>query len=388
MTSLDIAGARLFNQHLAGAPFETPAEAVRRLGAVQSQDYGAAKWALGLRVRGATDAAVEQAFNDGAILRTHVLRPTWHFVTPADIRWMQALTAPRVRPRFAYAYARLGLDQATLARSNALLEKSLRGGKQLTRTELVVLLRRTGLATDDSLRTIHILASAELDGIICSGPRRGKQHTYALLDERVPPAKSKMARDEAVAELARRYFTSRGPATLKDFMWWSGLAAADARAGVETNKAHLAREVVDGETYWLPASGPVSKRASRPASAYLLPNFDEYLVGYVDRSAISDTPRANPLDSRGSILSNAIVIDGQAAGVWRRTFRKGGALIAMQTLAPLTPAKARAVTAAARRYGEFLGMEVTCDWAGRDSSMVIPGSRTGTDAQLPAGFNG
>src|SRR6266568_4837740 len=246
MTHLNIAHQRLHNQFIAQQAFEKADDVVRWLGAVQAQDYAAAKWALGLRMQNSTDDLIEQAFTDGTILRTHVMRPTWHFVLPADIRWMLALTAPRVLATIAYYDRTLELDDAVFSQSNAVLAKALQGGKQLTRAELFSELQQAGIATDNLQRIGHILMHAELDGIICSGARRGKQFSYALLDERAPQART-LDCEEALAEFARRYFTSRGPATLQDFVWWSGLTVADARAGLEMVKPQLVHAVVDGQ---------------------------------------------------------------------------------------------------------------------------------------------
>src|SRR5436190_10253869 len=226
----DIAHRRMRNQRLVGAPFATPDEAVGLLVAVQSQDYAGAKWAVGQRVRGATDAALERAFDSGAILRTHVLRPTWHFVTPADIRWLLKLTAPRVSAAMAYYNRKFELDARTFRRSQSLLAKALEGGRHLTREELTQVLERAGIGCKE-LRPTLLMMQAELDAVITSGPRRGKQFTYALLDERAPPEKT-LARDEGLAVLALRYFASHGPAQIRDFAWWSGLTIADAKAGV------------------------------------------------------------------------------------------------------------------------------------------------------------
>src|SRR6266487_1491890 len=249
MTHLDIAYKRLHNQLITQQTFEKADDVVRWLCAVQAQDYAAAKWALGLRMQNSTDDMIEQAFTDGTILRTHMMRPTWHFVLPADIRWMLALTAPRVKAAIAYYSRTLGLDDTIFTQSNTLLAKALQGGKQLTRAELVSVLQRAGIATDNLQRIGHIIVRAELEGIICSGARRGKQFTYALLDERAPQARM-LDRDEALSELARRYFTSHGPATLQDFVWWSGLTIADAKTGLEMVRSQLMHEVVDSQTYW------------------------------------------------------------------------------------------------------------------------------------------
>src|SRR6266702_7043145 len=305
-THPNIAHQRLHNQFITQQTFEKAGDVVEWLGAVQAQDYAAAKWALGLRVQNSTDEIIEQAFASGAILRTHVMRPTWHFVSPADIRWMLALTAPRVKSAIAYYDRTLGLDDTFFTRSNALLAKALQGGAQLTRTELVSVLQRAGIVTDNVQRIGHVLMHAELDGIICSGARRGKQFTYALLDERAPQART-LDRDEALAEFARRYFTSRGPATLQDFVWWSGLSVADARVGLAMVTSQLIHEVVGGQTYWFSTSTAPAHDLSR--TIYLLPNFDEYTVGYTDRSAVFDAADATKFDARGNVLNHVIVLN-------------------------------------------------------------------------------
>ena len=356
MTNLDIAHQRLHNQLITRRTFEKPGDVVEWLGAVQAQDYAAAKWAVGLRLQGTTDDDIEQAFTRGAILRTHLMRPTWHFVSPADIHWMLALTAPRVNAVNAYYYRKLALDDAVFMHSNAVLAKALQGGKQFTRPELASVLQQAGIATDDLQRFTHIMMRAELDGIVCSGARRGKQFTYALLDERAPQART-LDRDEALAEFARRYFTSHGPATLQDFVWWSGLTVADARASLELVTPQLMHEVVDGQTYWFSMSTPPAKDLS--PTAYLLPNYDEYIVGYTDRSAVFDASHTNKLDPRGNVLFNhTIVMDGRVVGTWKRTIKKDAVIITPSLLTPLNDAETRAFAAAANRYGAFLDISV------------------------------
>jgi hypothetical protein len=355
MTNLDIAHQRLHNQLITQRAFEKPGDVVEWLGAVQAQDYAAAKWAVGLRLQGVTGDDIEQAFAGGAILRTHVMRPTWHFVSPADIRWMLRLTAARVNALNAYYYRKLELDDAVFTRSNAMLAKALQGGKQLTRAELVSVLQQAGIATDDLLRFTHIMMRAELDGIVCSGARRGKQFTYALLDERAPQAKT-LDRDEALVEFARRYFTGHGPATLEDFVWWSGLTVADARAGLEMVKSQFMHEVVDGQTYWFSRSLPPAKDIS--LSAYLLPNFDEYTVGYKDRSAVFDAAHTRKLDPRGNVLVNTMVLGGQVVGTWKRTMKKDAVIIIPNLFIPLNEDEIRAFAESANRYGAFLERSV------------------------------
>jgi hypothetical protein len=350
---------RLSNQHLAGPPFAEPAEVVAWLGAVQSQDYGGAKWALAQRLKHASDAALDQAFNDGAILRTHVMRPTWHFVAPADVRWLLALTAPRVRAVLGHYDLQWGVDADVRKRSRAVLTQALQGGQALTRAELDRALKAAGIHLTALGRT-HVVMHAELDGLIVSGPRRGKQFTYMLLEERVPPA-SALSRDEALAELVRRYFTSHGPALVADFAWWSGLTAADARRGLHALGGQLASETVEDKTYWFaPSALPApSVPGAMPRSALLLPNYDEYAVAYRDRDAFFDPALAAGLDPRTSApFSNVIVIRGRVAGFWTRTLVKRSVVIGTRWLRPPAAAEQRAVEAAARRYAKFLGLPV------------------------------
>ncbi len=338
-----------------------PAAVVGWLGAVQAQDYGMATWAVGQRLNGGSAAQVEQAFDDGAILRTHALRPTWHFVTPADIRWLLDLTAPRVRQQLSYYDRQLEVDAALLSRAYAIIGRALTDGRQLVRSELGAALQAEGIDTSDNQRLGHMLMHAELSGLICSGARRGKQQTYALLAERAPDAKI-LPREEALAELTRRYFRGHAPATLKDFAWWSGLTVADAKQGVELIAGELENVEIGGETYWfasdLPTAPPPVKRI-----AYLLPNYDEYVVGYTDRSPIYDPVHDQHLDARGNFLFNhTVVLDGQVVGIWRRTLKKAAVIVALQPFGALTPEQERAVTDAAQRFADFLGLSLTLDF--------------------------
>ncbi|MGQ0605261.1 MAG: winged helix DNA-binding domain-containing protein, partial [Anaerolineales bacterium] len=324
---------------------------------------------------GLTDAVIDQAFAEGTILRTHVMRPTWHFVTPADIRWLLKLTAPRVHALNATYYRKLELDAPTLKRSHAALAKALRGGQQLTRDELRAVLQQTGIATDTDFRMGYIMMHAELDGLVCSGARRGKQFTYGLLDERAPhsvgttvplsPAQSSIApapqaakfeREAALAELARRYFTSHGPATAKDFAWWSGLTLTDAKAGIELAKPHLEHTLIDDQTYWFAESAPPSN--DKTSKAYLLSIYDEYTIGYTDRSAIGDAKHGEVLTAMGNALQFVIVVDSQIVGTWKRTIKSKTVAIETNLLTRLTKAQQRALAEAARQYGAFLELSV------------------------------
>jgi hypothetical protein len=342
--------------------FNTPLEFVSALGGVQAQDYPAAKWAIGQRLPWATDASLDDSYNTGEILRTHVLRPTWQFVTPADIRWMLALTAPRIHALNAYYYRKMELDEAVFAQTHEVMTRELQGNRYLTRTEIMQILEKIGIRANE-LRSSYIMMHAELEGLVCSGPRKGKQFTYALLEERVPPAPS-LTREEALTELAKRYFEGHGPAMLQDFVWWSGLTVADARSGLEAAKSHLVHETIDDKTYWWSPSAPVIASPKRTPTVYLLPNYDELLLSYQDRSEVEGVEEYMKRMERDSILfSHTIVIDTRVAGTWKRSFQKGVVNIVASTFHPLTSDEHEAFAAAADRYAAFLGMKAVFTFA-------------------------
>jgi Winged helix DNA-binding domain len=351
VADMDILRERLRNHHLLDPLPGTPADVVRSMGAVQAQDYGGARWAVAQRGRGLTAAAVDDALADGSVLRTHVLRPTWHLVTPADIGWVLTLTAPRIKAQIAYGNRESGLDDATLARSNRTVAKALRGGRQLTRIELADVLQRAGVTPRDGVGMMRLMVAAELDGVICSGALRGRQHTYALLEERVPASVVK-ARPAALAELASRYYASHGPATIKDFAWWSGLTVADAAAGARDAHPQLERTDLDGRTYW---SAPTARTAAHSSpTAHLLANFDEYTVGYTDRSLLIDAGDQRHEQPRPElILSNVVTIDGRVVGTWKRSAQRNAVRVTLSMFAPVTARASAAITAAADQYAAF-----------------------------------
>ena len=345
-----IARRRLGNQHITRAGLRRPADVIGWMGAVQAQEYAAAKWALGLRLQdGAVDADIERAFEEGRILRTHVMRPTWHFVTPRDIRWLAELTAPRVHRVLASYNRTLELDAAMLVRGTAVIERALRDRHYLTRSELGECLRQTGL-TLDGVRLARLVMYGELEGVICSGPRRGKQFTYALVAERAPKA-LRLSRDEALAALSRQYFSSHGPATIRDFVWWSGLTTADAKRGLDMNKA--GREEVGNRTYR--TIDPTPHEATRDHLVHLLPIYDEYLVAYRDREAVPHGPSVIASGSGNAVnFQHALVIAGQVAGTWRMTRKPATVLIDAVPLRRLTRLERHALGEAVHRYERFL----------------------------------
>jgi len=352
MKSSELVQLRLANQHLASPKFKNPAEIVQHLGAVQAQDYTGAKWAIGQRLQGVTDAMIEKAFTDGDIIRTHVMRPTWHFVHPEDIRWMLELTAPRVQAIASFRHRQLKLDRDIFSKCEKALVKALNGGRQLMRNDVAEVLQQAGIATDEQ-RFVHIMMQMELIGLICSGGRQGKQFTYALFEERVPKVKS-LARDEALAKLAERYFIAHGPATLQDYVWWSGLTVADAKAGLEMIKDKLTSQVFEGNTYWFAEHSSILKTNS---AAYLLPNYDEYIVSYKDRSATIESVHLNKADPRGTIFNNTIIINGRVIGLWKHTFKKDSVVLEISPFKSLSKANESAVNSAAKRYARFLGLK-------------------------------
>jgi hypothetical protein len=345
-----IVQSRISNQKLGEHKCQRPEEAVAWLGAVQAQDFAAAKWALGLRLEEATDSTVERAYNDGAILRTHVMRPTWHFVTPRDIRTLLALTAPRVHAKNARMYRRLELDKDVLSRCHAVFTEALQGEDYATRAELAERLAENRIEARGQ-RLGYILMNAELEGLICSGPRRGKQFTYALLEERAPQADT-LPREEALAQWTLRYFTSHGPAQVKDLAWWLGLTLGDARHGLELAAPQLASEVVEGQTYWFSPQTETAKL--EPPAVLLLSIYDEYIIAYRDRSALSEERSIERLLLMGNAATSVLVLDGKAAGTWKRVNKRGKVKVTKAPFSPLGASEEEAIAVAAAGLGDFL----------------------------------
>jgi Winged helix DNA-binding domain len=352
--ALDIAACRLSNQRIASPPPATPGDVVSWLGAVQAQDYLGALWAVGLRMREATEAGIERALADRSIVRTWPMRGTLHFVAAADVRWMLELMTPRIvarnKPRLQREF---DLDDTVIGRSRDLSIQALQGGRQLTRDDMYEALE-AGQISARGQRGLHILWWLAQEGLLCFGAREGKQQTFVLLDEWVPQAKT-LQKDEALAELARRYFTSHGPATLQDFAWWSGLTTSDASAGLDMAGPHLVQETIEGRTWWFDPSMSMAKE--KPSSAHLLPAYDEYTVAYKDRNAVLDPVDAKRAATGNGIFYPILVIDGQVMGTWKRTLKRGSVVITPRPFRSLSKTGERAVATAARRYGAFLGIE-------------------------------
>ena len=349
-----IARYRLQNQQIMHPSVSTICGMAAWMGATQAQDYTHAKWAFGLRIPGITDADVEAAIDRAEIIRTHLLRPTWHFVAAEDLRWMLELSAPQLRALIAPTNRVLGLDETVFEQSKKILEKALQGGRHLTRDELMAELNNAGMATSD-LRSTHIMMRAEVDGLVCNGSRRGKQFTYALIDERVPKGKS-MDRPDAIAELARRYFRSHGPATLHDFQWWSGLKMGDARAGLEAAQPELTSETIGKLTYWLP--NDLREQPMEKPVVHLLPAFDEFLVSYKDRAASLDPSKKIQTITGNGIFKPVVLQNAWVHGIWQRTFLKDRISLQYAWFDEYGVADAVGLQLATHRLAAFYGKQI------------------------------
>ncbi len=347
MTPSAIISLRLQNQQLIDSSFKKPEELVAWMGAIQAQDYAGCKWAVGIRTNNTTDNSIEQAIDKGKIIRTHVLRPTWHLVNPADIRWMQMLTSPRVHALCAFGYRKMELSDAIFKRAHKVFRQALQGGQYLTRPELAAALQQAKIKTDD-LRMIHLLIHAELEALICNGPRKGKQFTYTLLDERVPETKT-IKREDALVKLTERYFKSHGPATIQDYIWWAGLTVKDAQKGLELIKSTLISEVIGDKTYWMTNSTTVLKNKS---TALLLPSFDEYTVAYKDRSLVMNEAAAKKTGN--GIFKPLLLTDGKITGIWKRNDTKGLSRVELTPFEKLKDIQTKKIQEKIKKYTSFL----------------------------------
>jgi Winged helix DNA-binding domain len=364
VTNRAIAHARLRNSRLVGPPLGSPEEVVAWFGAVQSQDVPGALWGIAQRMRrdeggpAPTIASVGAAMDDGRIVRTHALRPTWHFLVPSELRWIQALTGGRVHQTNGTMYRRVGADEEVFRRADEVFRAALRGGRALTRDELAAAVAPTGIPLGDSLMITHLAMHAELDALIASGPRRGKQSTYQLVEERIPAAPLLRPTD-ALRELTIRYLRSHGPALVQDMAWWSGLTKTSIRQGIALAGSALEGRRVDGKDYWAAAGAfdPEPGLVPEP-HVLLLPNYDEALGSYRDYSPMMDDalPRArNVADVLGAHI---VVRDGFVVGGWRRTITAKQVTVTVRLLIPLSAAELDALATAAAGFGRFLGLPI------------------------------
>ena len=349
MPLTEVAKHRLINQQLAGSKIKSAVEMVEWLGAVQAQEYAQTKWGLGLRLPHLSDNDIENELKEGKILRTHLLRPTWHFVSAKDIYWLLKLTAPRVRIANAWMYRQLELDDTVFNRCNDILVTTLQGGRQLTRDDINEELKKHKILAKGH-RLSYIMMHAELEGIICSGARQGKQFTYALLDERIRHKKS-LEKDEALAKLTTRYFNSRSPATIKDFSTWSGLTTTDCKKGIEMLKPLLQKEVIEQQEYFFNPNNSLTDIQFE--KIHLLPVYDEFIMAYKDRNAIMTLKNNAPFRYDCMIL-----FDGQVIGTWKRSISKKAIDIAFDFFKPLNRKQSRILDEAVHHLSEFMNLKV------------------------------
>jgi len=350
MNSTDILTLRLYNQLLAGNEFTRPAEIVSWLGAMQSQTYEMAKWGIGIRLPGVTNKQVEDAVNAGEIIRTHILRPTWHFITPEDVHWMVALSGPRLKSTYIGYYQMRGVEGSVILKAQDTLYSLLEEYGHLTRPEIFDHFTARGINLPDNRDVKYIISLAELDGMICNGVMRGNKSTYALMHERVPN-KILLSTEEAIERLTRRYFTSHGPATIDDFLWWSGLTKTEIKAAIELIRHDFICETIDGKQYWMP-----NNTQSPPAGTHfrhLLPAFDEFVVSYRDRKEIIDEKYYRKVLTINGLFSPTIHYNGYAVGSWKRVNKKTG-VVAELSFFPTTPKKVQGMfKQAEKEYNKF-----------------------------------
>ncbi len=349
MSLQELLQLRMQLQQITNHSFQKPEALVTWTGAVQAQDYAMCQWALGLRLPGTTEKHIEEAFNNGRVLRTHVLRPTWHLVAPADIRWMLQLTAPRIQAYSASYYRQSELDTTTFSKSNKVLEKVLRDNNHLSRTQLAAALNKAKINTED-LRLTHLLAYAELEGLICSGARQGKQVTYALLEERVPPT-PRLSKEESLAELARRYFQSHGPATINDFTWWSGLNKTEAKQGQQliSNELTFITLGKDELAFIDKGIAPIKNN-----DVFLLPNYDEFTVAYSDREVLMGKDATTMGRNGNPLFSNIILVNGKVEGTWKRTIKPQSVTVTTELFSTLPATKQKQLQQRIGQYEQFL----------------------------------
>jgi hypothetical protein len=365
----DFINFRLATQHIHYG-LDTPEEVLESMGAIQAQDYTASLWAIGLRCKeGTTIKDIERAINERKIARTWLMRGTIHFAASKDIHWMLKLFAPRLLHTAMMRDQHLGLSNNTVEKTKMLFYNSLKKEKQLTRKEMYKVLEKAGIPSKNNLG-YHMLYRAAWDGLICFGPYLGKEQTFVLMDDHIKERHA-LSAEQANAELAKRYFQSHGPATIKDYVWWSGLTVKDAKAGIEKAESVIKEEVINGKIYYMPKKIP---KLNNTQSVHLLPAFDEYLVSYADREAMLGNPqmqralngtlntgKVSIIHSNGTFVP-VIVVDGEVVGTWSRKIIKEKLTITLKQYVKLDNVQLREAKEEAKKYGNFFGLETTVNY--------------------------
>ncbi len=319
MNRSELLNIRLYNQLLLSHEIGDPHEIVSWMGAMQSQALDMAKWAIGTRLENRNVKDIDEALNAGKIIRTHILRPTWHFVSAEDIHWMFDLSNPRLKPIYRSYAKTFGADESLIYRAVPVLERGLMGGKHLTKQEIGDTLLEQDIILDDGHLQLTI-SYAEMEGILINGRLKGNKQTFTLFEEWVPRRKT-MSKEEALECLARRFFTSHGPATIDDFVWWSGLTMTQCRQAIEMIKADFICETINGRDFWM--KNDVKNPPADENYALLLPPFDEFVVSYKDRSEIIDDTHYGKVMTKNGLFSPTIILNGEIIGSWRKVTQKG-----------------------------------------------------------------
>ena len=354
-----IPGLHLAAQGIARPIAKSPAEVVTRLGALQAQDHPGALWSIGLRMVNATRTEVERAIAERTIVRTWPMRGTLHFVPAADAGWMLDLLASRVMRGAAGRYRQLELDDATFRRIRTVTRRALSHTPMMTRSTLFAAIDAAGVSTAGQ-RGIHLIRHLCMEGLLCQGPHAEKEPTFVLMEDWVRESRT-VSRDEALQLLAERYFTSHGPASVRDFANWTGLSLTDSRTALHLAKPSLALFDDDGDELWM--SNALEAPAGSANGAQLLPGFDEYLLGYRDRSAVLAPEYVERIVPGGNgVFQATLVLDGLVRGTWRRAQKSGAMKLGVHPFVKLSAARRKEVAAAADRYAAFLGIPVALEW--------------------------
>lgn len=343
---------RLNNQQLIKSQFDKPGDLVKWQGAVQAQDFFGSLWAINIRLsESLTEAEVEKAITEKTIVRSWPLRGTLHYCAPEDLRWMLKHFTPRVFARFKSILEKDGIDNAVRTKSKKIFEKILSGGNQMTRDEMYDALEKAKISTKGT-RGLHLLGTAAQDGLICFGARQGKQHTFVLVDEWIPSTKSMLAKDEAMAELARRYIRSHGPVVVEDFAWWAGLNKGESQAAFDSVAEEFETAIVHEKEFWFdPASAEAKPKSGK---IYLLPTYDEYGIAYKNRDEFIDDDEYNLVSG---LFTSAVMMNGKIIGTWRRVLEKKSTEIEFKAFKKFSTAQKSTIRAEAKRYGKFIGLE-------------------------------
>lgn len=349
MNASEIARLRLSNQQLIGSTLKTPQEIVSWMGAVQAQDFNMAKWALGVRLSGLNNQLVEDALNKGDLVRTHMLRPTWHLVAGDDIHWMLALSRPRLSSAAKSYNKMVGLTDLVREKAQDIIQQALEFGKHLTRPQLGKILKDKGVEVN--LHQLnHIMFGAELNGVVCNGEIKNNKQTYCLLEEKIPKTEA-YNKEIALERLARKYFTSHAPATLHDFIWWSGLTISEAKQAMTMIKADFIVETIGSHEYWVGNS--FAELNDVDESLLLLPAWDEFVVSYKDRQHIILDEYYSKVISKNGIFKPVVVKNGQIIGMWKRIKKKDKILAEVELFEEVDEATKDMIVKASHSFALF-----------------------------------